>query len=154
MRKFPFVLFIITLMITLMIMCEFKVGAHNLVRFLRMLLKPLQRVFAGLVFNGYVMGIERCLVTEKERKKRERVCVKEREVFFLPSCFIYEGCWCSHGSDSWMEAREESRREECALWATPDTTSQLTIHCQFRVCGFAHLIMLWCFRCRVSFSWC
>ncbi len=82
-----------------------KVGAHHSVGSLRTLLRPLQRVFAGLVFNGYVMGIERCRVTSKEG-------VKEREVSFLPSCFIYEGCWCSHGSDSWMEGREERRAEK------------------------------------------
>lgn len=134
-------------------MCENKVGANNLVSSLRMFLRPLQRVFAGLVFNGYVMGIERCRVTSKERGWREREWVKEREVSFLPSCFIYEGCCCSRGSDSWMEGRgEKSRREEWTPWATPETTSELIAHTPLpfttqpiQVWGFAHLMMLLAF---------
>ncbi len=93
MHKVPFAL-IVYIPYCFLIVCEKnKVGAHHSVVSLKTLLRPLRRVFVGLVFNGYVMGIERSRVTSKEG-------VKEREVFFLPSYFIYEGCWCSHGSDS------------------------------------------------------
>lgn len=54
---------------------------------------------------------------ERERKKRESEL--KREVSFLPSCFIYEGCWCSRGSDSWMEGREERRAEERSVHRKP-----------------------------------
>lgn len=54
---------------------------------------------------------------ERERKNRESEL--KREVSFLPFCFIYEGCWCSHGSDSWMEGREERRAEERSVHREP-----------------------------------
>lgn len=133
-----------------------KMGAHHSVGSLRTLLRPLRRVFAGLVFNGYVMGSSDAVWLQKREWKRERFPSSSLALFMRAAgalmALIHE--W--KGERRGVQTR--GVEHECTPRATPESTSQLiactplpfTTHGQFRVWDFAHLMMLWGFWCRVS----